>query len=866
MHRHTPPLTLPGFLRARGARGYSLPFVILILVMLSIALASLLFVLTAGARSTESMLGRRRLFYACDGLSRLAAVSAQEYFGQTATPNDTDLRAFVCAQGGGCPAGGPQLPTLTSQTPGFEVSAFDIAQQGGRVLGQLDSGPFSGMNALVDTVSMSVTGRRASEGWVCNVEQEIALAKISMFQFFVFADQPYTDWLPGPKMAGDGRVHANGDLCFFALTDLFVDRATVAGRVSPGKFNGGTDGTICRAGSYNDFSPNKGPKIATVDTPVFDTNTGNSDPIEPDNAHFVTFANRPGSKGAWLAAAAVFNGHLMDSDHGVQPLRLPVLGTPTLQAGKNASNGDVTPNSGTRLLVDPMYGSDTDDVRAQKFAFKADIRIINGVWYLRDETNPSDIGLPIWSDHAANLTTAGESNVEVAGEAVGQATLASPAGRNWGAAIPKRFSYYRFGTGTSMLHAASDPAAVVSYGLLHRKSGTFPTWEPGFRCSPSSTILSALTGSCSGQSLGERLIRGTRSGLRDGHAQNRFGVTDERANVLPINIDLAALQNALADCTAGELGSYFPGTCAPGASGRVFNGVIYVTNTWPGSSSLTPSPPPQQGSRGGGSIAITVGGVSVGAEQVGLPEPICADVPGGTNIAGAIPFAGCAGYRGANIPNSGSLRGARPTAVRVFNGRNIHHIVPGAATSPTVPSVGRLDNGPGQVGLSVVTNLPLYVLGDMNRGSNGFGDASSTPWVPMLLAGDVITLLSNNWDDARANWSLNLGSTPRTPTETFYNTAILAGWTPTTTTDFSGGIHNFPRFMEDWDNVPVHIRGSIVIGWASVYTQWKRHCCNNTSYDAPDRDWGFDRHLANILNQPPGAPLFDVQATRRWKR
>ena len=52
-------------------RGYALPFVILMLLILAVATATLLFVLTAGARSTEAMVGRRKLFYACDGLGRV---------------------------------------------------------------------------------------------------------------------------------------------------------------------------------------------------------------------------------------------------------------------------------------------------------------------------------------------------------------------------------------------------------------------------------------------------------------------------------------------------------------------------------------------------------------------------------------------------------------------------------------------------------------------------------------------------------------------------------------------------------------------------------------------------------------------------
>ena len=58
------------------------------------------------------------------------------------------------------------------------------------------------------------------------------------------------------------------------------------------------------------------------------------------------------------------------------------------------------------------------------------------------------------------------------------------------------------------------------------------------------------------------LLNGTRSGFQDGHVQ--LGAPSDavnRAKILPINIDVNALIEALEDDSAGELGSYFgPGS------------------------------------------------------------------------------------------------------------------------------------------------------------------------------------------------------------------------------------------------------------------------------------------------------------------
>ena len=55
---------------------------------------------------------------------------------------------------------------------------------------------------------------------------------------------------------------------------------------------------------------------------------------------------------------------------------------------------------------------------------------------------------------------------------------------------------------------------------------------------------------------------------------------------------------------------------------------------------------------------------------------------------------------------------------------------------------------------------------------------------------------------------------------------ILAGWNPTPATQLTGHVHSsdgfedFPRYLECWGGAnPVHYAGSIVVGFASVYTR-----------------------------------------------
>jgi hypothetical protein len=284
---------------------------------------------------------------------------------------------------------------------------------------------------------------------------------------------------------------------------------------------------------------------------------------------------------------------------------------------------------------------------------------------------------------------------------------------------------------------------------------------------------------------------------------------------------------------------------------------VYITNTWPGSAASTPGSVPAQGARGGA-------GPNPGKEQKALPQALCSS----DNTAIATPtsstgvnFTACADHEGLTIPDTASVTGARATAVRIINSRNLNGDAAGAAGRPALTRAGTLTNGIEKTGLTIATNLPVYVLGDANASSA----PGSAPWVPFLIAGDVVTLLSNAWNDDQVSWNSAL-STARIGDTTTMNIEILAGWTPTTATAYSGGLHNFPRFLEDWQSKPLNIKGSLVVGWSAVYARWPASCCDAVTYRPPTRAWGFDTNLNSILNQPPGAPLFDVQATLRWKR
>jgi hypothetical protein len=146
-------------------------------------------------------------------------------------------------------------------------------------------------------------------------------------------------------------------------------------------------------------------------------------------------------------------------------------------------------------------------------------------------------------------------------------------------------------------------------------------------------------------------------------------------------------------------------------------------------------------------------------------------------------------------------------------------------------------------------------------------------FVPFLVAGDRFYRFSRDWNDGLANWVQPMDANVRVGVETTQNNEILAGWNPTPSTPLSGhdhssdGVEDFPRYLECWSGT-MRYSGSIVIGFASVLT---RSGANNGEGDArtstacfPSRDEGYDFHLEDPRNQPPGAPQILAQSTTSW--
>ena len=100
------------------------------------------------------------------------------------------------------------------------------------------------------------------------------------------------------------------------------------------------------------------------------------------------------------------------------------------------------------------------------------------------------------------------------------------------------------------------------------------------------------------------------------------------------------------------------------------------------------------------------------------------------------------------------------------------------------------------------------------------------------------------------------GLSSRRAGDTTVNAAFLAEIVPTTDGSYSGGVENFPRFLEDWANRTLTYNGSMIVMFSSAIATgtWKSTGRAYGIYNPPRRNWAFDVSFLNPGRLPPGTP------------
>jgi hypothetical protein len=258
-------------------------------------------------------------------------------------------------------------------------------------------------------------------------------------------------------------------------------------------------------------------------------------------------------------------------------------------------------------------------------------------------------------------------------------------------------------------------------------------------------------------------------------------------------------------------------------------------------------------------------------------------------------------------------------ANRVTGARHVLKLVDGSLGNlPTMPP-GNSTNNCNQTtasptacgGFTVASENPVYIQGNYNSncGAAGttctpnnttydasWGGGSEPLHAAASVIADAVTLLSNNWQDwgctpVGGNCTTALNTTtgsllnPTNPggqqvpavtpnriaVSSYYRLAVAAGkniafYNTAQNPEFSygmdGGVHNFLRFLEDWDGPAsantlqsLYYKGSIVSLYWSYQATGPFKCCNLV-YNPPNRQYTFDSLFALPQNLPPGTPMF----------
>lgn len=196
-------------------------------------------------------------------------------------------------------------------------------------------------------------------------------------------------------------------------------------------------------------------------------------------------------------------------------------------------------------------------------------------------------------------------------------------------------------------------------------------------------------------------------------------------------------------------------------------------------------------------------------------------------------------------------------------------------TQPGQMNVVRLKNGAvipsnGSHGFTVATMNPVYVMGNYNiqqtsGGSSSAGTTNTAYTYPAAIMSDSFTILSSNWSDAYSTTTFSSTDNNYDASyDTTINAAIVTGSMPSTgtsATTFSGGVHNLPRLLQDWNSRHIWLNTSILRLWDStIATNQFRNPSgftptpSNPYYRPPTRHYNYDLNFLNPAKVPPGIP------------
>jgi len=132
-------------------------------------------------------------------------------------------------------------------------------------------------------------------------------------------------------------------------------------------------------------------------------------------------------------------------------------------------------------------------------------------------------------------------------------------------------------------------------------------------------------------------------------------------------------------------------------------------------------------------------------------------------------------------------------------------------------------------GLTFATPNPLYVRGSFNAPTMGATNGAQ----PACLIADAVTVLSYAWDDSTGAGPVS----GRQAVDMTVNASVITGIVPTRAGNYSGGLENSLRLLEDWSGDHLYFNGSLAVLFVSQIAvgEWGRP----DVYVAPNRVFRF---------------------------
>lgn len=824
--------------------GFALIGVMLFLLLLSAMAVTLTYTVTTEKRMSGSDQEQNQAYYSAEaGMEKMTADLGALY-----TSNRSPSAQQIINLGNDKPnlpgvgylysLSVPQNPDGSPQSRVQTISAGDMA----------------GLSAQVIPISLDVTATRVSGAQV-HLTRDVEVAEIPVFQFGVFSDTDLS-YHAGPNFDFAGRVHTNGDLYLSQSSGAilgFHDKITVGGEIIRQTLVNGVSTTPSYTGTvYVPTAPSGCTPTPTVLS---------GPPIPGCRALALIEGSVVGGKGSgltpgWDSLAANTYNHMIN--HQSSKLTLPFV-----QDGPPIE-----------IIREPLP-TDTTNLNSSRLFTQAQIRVL-----LAD--TQADLPTSANSGGDVNLDTPGACFPITGANTTCVATAndsISPINHQW-KRPPGTTGDWSLINGWLRVEARQNDGSYKNVTQEWLKLGfARDVWTPDLEHGRSNTVNpNAIL-------IFQQLADLNKPGTADNSNPN------QHYNWLPLNFydaregerrenaasgtscSVGGIMNAV-ELDVGNLRKWLLGTIVGtgvNTESASQNGYILYYGDHRGMLADPSTPGSALGKHGDFGYEDFINSSSPSGASDNFGEP-AEDV----NEDGALQT-----YGASNLGSGFGVADNDPTISIDCSTVGRLNRVSGArhALIAVNGSLGQLPinfaNNTG--GFTIASEEPVYVEGNYNASDAGqFGD----PHASAAVIADAVTLLSKNWNNevsmfsprsakGKASCSGPLANpvannTGRQACTTWYRLAIASGksipfphpsWSTSNDFGTDGGVHNFLRYLEQWDGQTSHYEGSMVSLYFSRYGVGVFKCCDMV-YRPPDRKYAFDADFLDPSKMPPGTPRF----------